>query len=323
MAIAAFSGFRPSSSPAAPAAAAVTTTPDRRRRDHADHRHVQRLRLHDEAPRRSTRTRTRTSRSSTPRRPPSRATPAANYFAKLGKGGLADIEAVEIDWFAEAMQYSDLLAEAPDSVKGRWLDWKEDAATDADGRLVGFGTDIGPQGHLLPRPTCSRPPASPPTPGRASPTLFDGDWETLPRRGRPVQGGHRQADDRLGQLGAPGHREPDRVHVRPSPDGTVIATDNPEIEDAYNLVAERGIPNSAYPGQWSDDWFASMANGEFAAMLCPGWMLGVISGNAPDVTGWDIAERLPERRRQLGWFVPDRSRERRERRGGSRRSPTG
>ena len=94
---------------------------------------------------RSTWKRTRTSRSST--------TSAAesddartNFFAKLGKEGLADIEAVEIDWFAEAMQYSDLLAEAPDSVKGRWLDWKEAAATDGDGRLVGFGTDIGPQG---------------------------------------------------------------------------------------------------------------------------------------------------------------------------------
>ena len=28
-------------------------------------------------------------------------------------------------------------------------------------------------------------------------------------------------------------------------------------------------------------------------MLCPGWMLGVISGNAPDITGWDIADAFP------------------------------
>src|SRR6187399_1160920 len=34
----------------------------------------------------------------------------ANYFPKLGNSGLADVEAVEIDWFTEAMQYSDLLA---------------------------------------------------------------------------------------------------------------------------------------------------------------------------------------------------------------------
>ena len=28
-------------------------------------------------------------------------------------------------------------------------------------------------------------------------------------------------------------------------------------------------------------------------MLCPGWMLGVISGNAPDVTGWNVADVFP------------------------------
>ena len=28
-------------------------------------------------------------------------------------------------------------------------------------------------------------------------------------------------------------------------------------------------------------------------MLCPGWMLGVISGNAEGVTGWDVANVFP------------------------------
>jgi cellobiose transport system substrate-binding protein len=55
----------------------------------------------------------------------------------------------------------------------------------------------------------------------------------------------------------------------------------------------KAVPIAAYSGQWSEDWFASMASGEFAAMLCPGWMLGVISGNAADVTGWDIADVFP------------------------------
>lgn len=50
---------------------------------------------------------------------------------------------------------------------------------------------------------------------------------------------------------------------------------------------------SAKLGQWSDDWFAGLANGAFATMLCPGWMLGVISGNAPDVDGWDVANVFP------------------------------
>lgn len=214
----------------------------------------------------------------------------ANYFAKLGKGGLADIEAVEIDWFAEAMQYSDLLAEAPDSVKGRWLDWKEAAATDADGRLVGFGTDIGPQGlcyrsDLFAAAGLASDPA-----GVAE--LFNGDWEHFldvadqykAATGKPmIDSANSVLQGIVNQI----------EYTYTEEDGTVIATENPEIADAYNLVAERAVPNSAYAGQWSDDWFASMANGEFAAMLCPGWMLGVIEGNAPDTADWNIADVFP------------------------------
>ena len=68
----------------------------------------------------------------------------ANFFQKLGNTGLADIEAIEIDWTAEMMQYADMLAPVQDDLKGRWLDWKEEAVTDADGNMVGYGTDIGP-----------------------------------------------------------------------------------------------------------------------------------------------------------------------------------
>jgi len=214
----------------------------------------------------------------------------ANYFAKLGKGGLADIEAVEIDWFAEAMQYSDLLAEAPDSVKGRWLDWKEAAATDADGRLVGFGTDIGPQGICYRSDLFAA--AGLPSDREGVAALFDGDWEHFldvadqyrAATGKPmIDSANSVLQGIVNQL----------EYTYTEEDGAVIATENPDVQAAYELVTERAVPNSAYSGQWSDDWFASMANGEFATMLCPGWMLGVISGNAPDVTGWDVADVFP------------------------------
>ena len=29
-------------------------------------------------------------------------------------------------------------------------------------------------------------------------------------------------------------------------------------------------------------------------MLCPPWMHGIIEGNAPDITGWDVADAFPE-----------------------------
>ena len=213
-----------------------------------------------------------------------------NFFAKLGKEGLADIEAVEVDWFAEAMQYSDLLAEVPDSAKGRWVDWKEEAATDADGRLVGFGTDIGPQAVCY-RADLFAAAGLPSTPDEVA-SAIDGDWDTFfdladqykAATGKPMLDSANSAFQGIvNQIEFP----------YDEPDGTVVATTNPELEAAYNLVVERAIPNSAYSGQWSDDWNASMANGEFAAMLCPPWMLGIISGNAPEVTGWEIANAFP------------------------------
>ena len=214
----------------------------------------------------------------------------ANYFQKLGNSGLADVEAVEIDWFTEAMQYSDLLAPVADDLKGRWLDWKEAAATDAAGNLIAYGTDIGPQGICYRSDLFAA--AGLPTDRAEVAKLFDGDWDNFftigaqytATTGKPfIDSANSVLQGIVNQYEL----------AYEDTDGSIIATTNPDIEAAYKAVVEKAIPISAYSGQWSEDWFASMASGEFAAMLCPGWMLGVISGNAPDVKGWDIADAFP------------------------------
>jgi cellobiose transport system substrate-binding protein len=213
----------------------------------------------------------------------------ANFFQKLGKSGLADVEAVEIDWFAEMMQYADLLAPADDSLKGRWLDWKEAAATDGDGNLVAYGTDIGPQG------ICYRAdlfeaaglPTDREAVGELFPTwdaFFDVADQYKEATGKPfIDSANAVLQGIMNQI----------EYTYEEPDGAIIATDNPDVREAYDTVVDRAVPIAAYAGQWSEDWFASLASGEFATMLCPGWMLGVIEGNAPDTTGWDIADAFP------------------------------
>jgi len=214
----------------------------------------------------------------------------ANFFQKLGKSGLADVEAVEIDWFTEAMQYSDLLAPVADDLKGRWLDWKEASATDADGNLIAYGTDIGPQGICYRSDLFAA--AGLPTDRDEVAALFDGDWDNFfdiadqykAATGKPfIDSANSALQGIVNQLEI----------AYEETDGSIVATENPDIEAAYKLVVERAVPVSAYSGQWSEDWFASLASGEFAVMLCPGWMLGVISGNAADTTGWDIADAFP------------------------------
>ncbi len=214
----------------------------------------------------------------------------ANFFQKLGKTGLADVEAVEVDWFTEMMKYSDLVAPVPADLKGRWLDWKEQAATDADGNLVAYGTDVGPQAVCFRQDLFEA--AGLPTDRDEVAKLFP-TWDAF----------FTVADDYVEKTGKPFIDSANSVLqglvnqldiAYEQPDGTIVATENPDIRAAYDTVVDRAIPISAYAGQWSEDWFASMASGEYAAMLCPPWMHGIIAGNAPDITDWDVANAFPE-----------------------------
>jgi cellobiose transport system substrate-binding protein len=213
-----------------------------------------------------------------------------NFFQKLGSTGLADIEAVDGDWLAEAMQYSDLLAEVPDELRGRWLDWKEALATDPDGRLIGYGTDIGPVGICY-RGDLFAAAGLPSAPDEVA-ELFDGDWDNF----FDVADRYREATGKPmldAALGSQGSYVNQIEYSYADADGNVIATENPDVRAMYDMMVDRAVPNSAFASQWNDDWYAAMANGEFAAMLCPPWMLGIISGNAPDVTGWELANAFP------------------------------
>jgi cellobiose transport system substrate-binding protein len=76
-------------------------------------------------------------------------------------------------------------------------------------------------------------------------------------------------------------------------DGT-INVENDELQTVWEAVtsnADKGL--STRLSQWSDDWTASFQNDGFATMACPGWMLGVIEGNAEGIQGWDIANAFP------------------------------
>lgn len=214
----------------------------------------------------------------------------ANFFQKLGKGGLADVEAVEVDWFQEAMQYADLLEPVSPDLKGRWLDWKEEAATDADGNLVGYGTDIGPQAMCYRQDLFEAAglPGDPEAVAALFPTwdaYFATGADYTAKTGKPfIDSANSVLQGIVNQLDV----------AYEEPDGTIVATENPAIKAAYDTVVDKAVPISAYSGQWSEDWFASMASGEFATMLCPPWMLGIIEGNAPDITGWNVANAFPD-----------------------------
>ncbi|WP_099331974.1 ABC transporter substrate-binding protein [Actinomyces minihominis] len=214
----------------------------------------------------------------------------ANYFQKLGKTGLADVEAVEVDWLPEVMQYADLLAPVPDDLKARWLDWKVEAATDIEGNLIGYGTDIGPEG------VCYRADlfgdAGMPTDREEVAELLDGDWTHFFDVGSQyVSASGTAFYDSAGAI-AQGMLNQYKAAFEDPETGEIIATTNPEVKDTFDQITAASATESAKLTQWSDDWMAGFANGAFAVTLCPGWFLGIVEGAAPDAD-WDIANVFP------------------------------
>ncbi len=218
-----------------------------------------------------------------------------NLNTRLAAGsGLSDIEAVEVDWLPELMQYADRFVDLSDpALEGRWLDWKEAQATTADGQLIGYGTDIGPEGICYRADLFAA--AGLPT-ERGEVAAFLGDsWNEYFAAGRQFAA----ASD------VPWFDSATAIYqgminqvenAYEESDGTPIPLDENDVaRGMYDTVLAAAVDDGLDAGfaQWSEDWTNAFQNNGFATMLCPGWMLGVIEGNAAGVEGWDIADTFP------------------------------
>ena len=218
----------------------------------------------------------------------------SNYFTKLAAGsGLADVEAVDVDWMPQVMQNADKLYDLTDpSVASRWIPWKTAAATDPTGRLVGYGTDIGPEAICY-RSDLFGAAGLPTAPADVA-KLLTGDWANYFKVGADFVSKSPTKAAWFDSVGGTYQGMVNQISIAyEKTDGTIIATDNPDVKAIYDQVLAAAPDLSAHLGQWSDDWTAAIGSGKFATMLCPGWMLGVISGDAAGVTGWDIADVFP------------------------------
>ncbi len=216
-----------------------------------------------------------------------------NILTRLAAGsGLSDIEAVEVDWLPQFMQYPDKFVDLSSAdVEGRWLDWKVEQATTADGTLIGYGTDIGPEAICY-RADLFEAAGMPSDPDAVAAMLGD-DWDSYFDAGRDFA--EKSDVPWMESAGAVYNAMINQVaYPYEDEDGTLTVLDNAEVKDIYDQVltaSEDGL--SARLSQWSDDWTTSFQRDGFATMACPSWMLGVIEGNAAGVEGWQIANTFP------------------------------
>lgn len=227
----------------------------------------------------------------------------ADYWKSLqtrlaGGGGLADVQGVEVGRIASVTQqqsdkFQDLKAFGADALKGQFAEAKWSAATTKDGKVLGLGTDVGPEAMCYRTDLFEQ--AGLPT-DREELAKKWSTWDGYLELGKeykkkaPAQSAWL---DSIGSLyGVMIGQEKERYY---DASGTLVYETNPAVRTAWDTsvkAAEAGL--SAKLDQWSPQWNQAFAAGSFATIPCPAWMLGYVKGQAGDAGQgkWDVA-KLP------------------------------
>ncbi|MEU4134156.1 ABC transporter substrate-binding protein [Streptomyces wuyuanensis] len=223
-----------------------------------------------------------------------------NYYPQLlthlGSGsGLADIQAVEVNNIAEitATQADKLvdLGKAEGVSRDSFLPWKWAQATSKDGKTVGLGTDIGPQGICYRKDLFAK--AGLPTDREAVGKLWAGDWNKYLAAGKQFKAkapkGTAFVDSASGVMAAITGSSAKRFYDE---NGEVVYKTNPAVKEAWDIAAAfatEGLTGRLQ--QFTPAWDQGYANGTFATVSCPAWMLGYIQdkGGAAGKDKWDVA----------------------------------
>ncbi len=209
--------------------------------------------------------------------------------------GLSDIQAVEVGNIhdvatTQADRFEDL-SRARGVHKGDWLDWKWAQATAADGRTVGLGTDIGPIAVCYRKDLFQK--AGLPTDRDRVGRLWAGDWQKYLDVGRAYRrnapSGTVFTDSAAGIYNASIHGYAERYYDRR---GRAVYRKSPAVRASWRLAVQAARGGlTARLKQFEKPWDQAFANGRFATVACPPWMLGYIKEKAGPAgkDKWDVA----------------------------------
>jgi len=217
--------------------------------------------------------------------------------------GLPDVQAVEEGWLGQVMKVSSsftgLKKYGASKISDRWVPWKLAQGTDKDGRIIGYGTDIGPEGLCYNRTLFQK--AGLPSDRAAVAQLFGGDdatWEKYFQVGEQYHAATGKAFyDQSGFVwNAMVNQQKEGYYTS---GGKLNVKGNDDLQALWSQLGDGAAAGlSANQTQW--DWGKGKAfvDGSFATFVCPGWMLGVVkgqvtSGGGDAATGWDFADVFP------------------------------
>ncbi|GAA4918562.1 ABC transporter substrate-binding protein [Streptomyces coeruleoprunus] len=212
--------------------------------------------------------------------------------------GLADIQAIEVGYIAEATgptmgpKWVDL-SKTGGADTSAYLDWKVKQATTADGRVIGLGTDIGPMAICYNKDLFAK--AKLPTEREKVAQLWAGDWAKFVATGKTYQkaapAGTTFHDSAGGLFNAVLSSQPQQYA---DDKGELDWENSPGVKKAWDLAvdaARSGITAKLRQFDEKGTWNAGFKNSRFATVACPSWMTGIIKDQAgPANQGkWDIA----------------------------------
>ena len=222
-------------------------------------------------------------------------------YAKIAaRTGLSDIVAIEEGWLGTIAEVSDAFVDLRDygieDVKDQWLEWKYDQGTTVDGKVIGAGLDIGPQGLCYRGDLFAA--AGLPSERTEVAEYFGGDDATWDRFFEVGQ----EYVDKTGKAFYHSPRFFWNSFVNQQEEGyykkdgeTLNIEDNKVLKDQFTKIveAEQAGLGAGLPG-W--DVGPEAKAGDYAVYMCPSWMLGIVQGYYDEGTtdsGWDFADVLP------------------------------
>ena len=226
-------------------------------------------------------------------------------FTKIAAGsGLSDVTAIEEGWLGSIMEVSDQFTDLADygfaDRKDDWVDWKVDQVTDPDGRIIGYGTDIGPEGLCFNGAALEA--AGLPSDREGFAEFIggaDATWESYFEAGRQYHAATGKAwYDQSGFVWNAMVNQLDEGYY--TADGKLNVEGNSDLEERWGQLASATTEGlSAAQTEWDWNTGKSFVDQTFATFVCPGWMLGVVkgqleAGGGDASTGWDFADVFPE-----------------------------
>jgi cellobiose transport system substrate-binding protein len=217
-------------------------------------------------------------------------------LAALATGEVPDIAAVEVSYSskfkANPQNFVDLRQFGAEELEADYVPWRWAQGVAADGSIIGIPTDLGGMAMCY-RADLFEAAGLPTDPTEVA-ALWP-DWDAFIETGKQFIAASDVAfiDSAYGTIFNLIQNQGSDFYY--GSDGSLIYETNPQVQKAFNTAlagAEAGI--SANIKQFTPEWNAGMANGDFAALGCPAWMMNYIQGQAPDTAGkWNITS-IPE-----------------------------